>query len=84
MPNDTLPGLLERAILVLMDLIKLIVWIIVGLLALSFFGISLRALVDTPTNQDNVEFLITTLHMGWDYIVSWWQGFSSVFDVGGN
>lgn len=84
MPNDTLPGLLERAILVLMDLIKLIVWIIVGLLALSFFGISLRALVDTPTNQDNVEFLITTLQMGWDYIVSWWQGFSSVFDVGGN
>ena len=67
-----------------MDLIKLIVWIIVGLLALSFFGISLRALVDTPTNQDNVEFLITTLQMGWDYIVSWWQSFSSVFEVGGN
>ncbi len=49
----------------------LIVWVVIGLLALSFFGISLRALVDNPTNQDNMEFLVTTLQMGWAYIEAW-------------
>jgi hypothetical protein len=52
-------------------MIRLIVWIIIGLLALSFFGISLRAIAGSPTNQDNIAFLTSTLHMGWDYIVAW-------------
>jgi hypothetical protein len=52
-------------------MVHLIIWIVIGLLALSFFGISLRALVDNPTNQDNMEFLTSTLHMGWDYILAW-------------
>lgn len=52
-------------------MLHLIVWVVIGLLALSFFGISLRALVDNPTNQDNMEFLTSTLAMGWDYIQAW-------------
>lgn len=52
---------------------RLIVWIIVGLLALSFFGISLRALVDNPTNQDNWQFLLAMLRDGWDYIETWFR-----------
>jgi hypothetical protein len=52
-------------------MVKLIIWIIIGLLALSFFGISLRAIASSPTNQDNISFLIDTLRMGWDYIVAW-------------
>ncbi len=60
-------------------MVHLIVWILVGLLALSFFGISLRALVDNPTNQDNMEFLVTTLQMGWDYIVAWFTNLFSGF-----
>lgn len=60
-----------------MDLIKLLVWIFIGLLALSFFGISLRALVDNPTNQDNLEFLMTTLSMGWDHITAWFANFAA-------
>lgn len=62
-----------------MDLVRLVVWIIIGLLALSFFGISLRALVDNPTNQDNMEFLVKTLEMGWGYVVVWWESFVSTF-----
>ena len=50
---------------------RLIIWIIVGLLALSFFGISLRGLVDSPTNQDNVSFLTQMLNAGWDMISTW-------------
>jgi hypothetical protein len=52
-------------------MVHLIVWVVIGLLALSFFGVSLRALVDNPTNQDNMEFLTSTLEMGWDYIEAW-------------
>lgn len=55
-------------------MVHLIVWVVVGLLALSFFGVSLRALVDNPTNQDNVSFLVTMLEMGWGYIETWWNG----------
>lgn len=52
-------------------MIKLIIWIIIGLLALSFFGISLRAIAGSPTNQDNIQFLLMTLHQGWEYLVAW-------------
>lgn len=52
-------------------MVHLIVWIVIGLLALSFFGVSLRALVDNPTNQDNMEFLTSTLTLGWAYIEAW-------------
>lgn len=54
-------------------MIRLIVWVVIGLLALSFFGISLRALVDNPTNQDNWQFLLALLRDGWDYIATWFE-----------
>ncbi|MGB4076098.1 MAG: hypothetical protein WBK28_00120 [Minisyncoccia bacterium] len=66
-----------------MDIAKLIVWIVIGLLALSFFGISLRALVDNPTNQDNMEFLVSSLEIGLDYITAWWNDFISTFSFPG-
>lgn len=58
-------------------MIKLIIWIIIGLLALSFFGISLRAIAGSPTNQDNIQFLLMTLHQGWEFIVNWVEDFFS-------
>lgn len=61
-------------------MIKLIIWIIIGLLALSFFGISLRAIAGSPTNQDNIEFIVTTLQQGWDYIVAWFASIIDAFD----
>ncbi|MCI0597715.1 hypothetical protein L0Y34_01435 [Candidatus Parcubacteria bacterium] len=65
-----------------MDLIKTAIWIVIGLLALSFFGISLRALVETPTTQDNWSFLVSTLEIGWDYIAAWFSDFFSIFGGG--
>ena len=59
-------------------MVRLIIWIIIGLLALSFFGVSLRALVESPTSQDNFGYLFSLLREGWDYIVTW---FESVADL---
>ncbi len=55
-------------------MVKLIIWVVVGLLALSFFGISLRGLIDSPTNQDNIQLLWTMFHDGWVIIKAWLDG----------
>lgn len=55
-------------------MVKLIIWVIVGLLALSFFGISLRALIDSPTNQDNIQLIWTMFSNGWHFIKLWLDG----------
>lgn len=60
-------------------MIRLVVWIFIGLLALSFFGISLRSLAGSPTNQDNIAFLISVLQDGWRYISAWFHQFLSMF-----
>jgi hypothetical protein len=52
-------------------MLRLIFWIIVGLLALSFFGVSLRGLVNSPTNQDNLSFLSHLLREGWASMSLW-------------
>lgn len=59
-------------------MVRLIIWVIIGLLALSFFGVSLRALVESPTSQENFTYLWALLQQGWDYIVNW---VSSFFDL---
>ncbi len=41
----------------------------VGLLVLSFFGISLQHLVDSPTTQANFHYIGDLLSKGWDDIV---------------
>lgn len=60
-------------------MIRLIVWIIIGLLALSFFGISLRAIAGSPTNQDNLAFLLSVLKDGWEYIRTWFESVFALF-----
>jgi len=47
-------------------LIKAIIIIVVALLILSYFGISLRNLANSPTNQDNVSYIATTTVSVWD------------------
>lgn len=63
---------------------RLIIWIVIGLLALSFFGISLRGLVENPTNQDNLSFVFAMVDSGWSMIKMWlfdmWDIVRGVFD----
>lgn len=54
-------------------MVRLIIWIVIGLLALSFFGVSLQALVENPTNQNNMQYLGNMLEQGWDYLVAWFE-----------
>jgi hypothetical protein len=77
-PKPPFQALLQASILI--PMIRLIVWIFIGLLALSFFGISLRSLAGSPTNQDNVAFLISVLKDGWSYIEAWFVEVFSVFE----
>lgn len=60
-------------------MVKLIVWIAIGLLALSFFGISLKSLIDSPTNQENVSFLTQLLQQGWNTMAAWLHTFLMPF-----
>jgi hypothetical protein len=46
--------------------IKWIIIIVVALLALSYFGINLRQLVNQPTTQDNVSYVASTTVTVWD------------------
>jgi len=66
-------------------MVRLVIWIVIGLLALSFFGISLQGLVDNPTNQDNVSFLSQMIRSGWDMILNAftdiWQTLKNLFNV---
>lgn len=54
-------------------MIHLIIWIIIGILALSFFGISLRSIVESPASQDNFSYFFMLVQQGWDYIVAWFE-----------
>lgn len=52
-------------------MLKLIAWVVIGVLALSFFGISLRELVQDPQTVDNFRFLQTLLRDGWAFLTGW-------------
>ncbi|MBU0750028.1 hypothetical protein KKH15_00735 [Patescibacteria group bacterium] len=52
-------------------MIRLVIWIVVGVLALSFFGVSLKGLIQDPTTQDNFSFLSELVQEGWDHISDW-------------
>jgi hypothetical protein len=52
-------------------MIKLVILIVIALLVLSFFGISLRTLVLSPTAQDNFTFAWSLVMQGWNWLVAW-------------
>lgn len=47
-------------------MLKFIFWIIVGVLALSFFGISLETVVNSPAGQANFSYL-------WQIVLDLWH-----------
>ncbi len=50
-------------------MLRLIVLIIIGILVLSFFGISLQNLVHSPTTQMNFAFVWQLIVAGWNEIL---------------
>jgi hypothetical protein len=51
-------------------MLKLIILIIIGLLALSFFGISLQHIVDMPTTHENFVYVTGLLTVGWNQLIA--------------
>ncbi len=48
------------------DMLRLIFWVVVGVLALSFFGISLQSIISSPAGQENFAYV-------WHLVVSLWN-----------
>ncbi|MDD5164984.1 MAG: hypothetical protein PHG25_00370 [Candidatus Pacebacteria bacterium] len=46
--------------------IKWIIIIVIALLVLSYYGFSLRTLVDSPVTQDNIHYVATSTVSVWD------------------
>lgn len=52
-------------------MLKLIFWIFVLFLALSFFGISIQAIVNSPAGQANLAYLSSLLLQLWLWATHW-------------
>jgi len=49
---------------------RLIFWIIILVLALSFFGISIQAIISSPAGQENIAYASHLLSQGWQWLVT--------------
>lgn len=50
---------------------KAIFWIFVLVLALSFFGISIQAIINSPAGQENFGYMMNLLSQGWQWLTEW-------------
>ncbi len=48
---------------------KLAIYIVAGILLLSFFGISLQAIVNSPAGQENFAYLWILTKMFWHWLL---------------
>ena len=51
-------------------MLKLIFWLLVLFLALSFFGISIQTIITSPTGQANLAYIMYLLVSGWQWFTS--------------
>ena len=49
-------------------MLRLLFWVLVLILGLSFFGISIQAIVTSPAGQANFSYLFELLVQSWDWI----------------
>ena len=51
-------------------MLRIIFWVVIAVLFLSFFGISVQNLFENPTTQTNFDFVIDLVEKGWQAIWS--------------
>lgn len=56
-------------------MLKTIFWTLVLILALSFFGISIQAIVNSPAGQQNFAYIGGLLSQGWEWLLHFVQRF---------
>lgn len=49
-------------------MLHVVFWSLVLLLALSFFGISIKAIMMSPAGQENVQYLTGLFVQGWQWL----------------
>ncbi len=54
-------------------MLNLALWIFILLLGLSFFGISIEAIIHSPAGEANFGYLLYLLDQIWDVVVSYIQ-----------
>lgn len=60
----------ERAYTDLIAMLKVTFWIFVLVLALSFFGISIVAIINSPAGQENFGYLAFLIVSGWQWVAT--------------
>lgn len=58
-------------------MIRTIILILVIVLVLSFFGISIQSVVNSPTGQENFGFLFDLVRDGWKIVQDSWEHFEA-------
>ncbi len=51
-------------------MLKLLIYVAILLLVLSFFGISLQHLIESPATQANFAYAVSLLKEGWQDLVT--------------
>lgn len=46
-------------------------WVFILFLALSFFGISIQAIINSPAGQENFGYLVDLLIQAWLWATQW-------------
>jgi hypothetical protein len=54
-------------------MIRFLIILAILILALSFFGISIRSIVNSPVGHDNFTFMWELIKTGWHILVGWYQ-----------
>lgn len=55
----------------MVHMLRLVFWIFILFLALSFFGISIQAVVNSPTGQANLAYLLYLANEAWLFATAW-------------
>ena len=50
---------------------QLAFWIFVLFLALSFFGISVKGIIESPAGQENLAYLVYLIVSGWHWLIQY-------------
>lgn len=53
------------------EMFRLAFWLFILFLALSFFGISIQAIVNSPAGQENILYLSDLLTKAWLWSTEW-------------
>ncbi len=57
-------------------MIRFIIVLAILVLALSYFGISIRHIVESPSGSDNFSYVWNLVENGWNILVAWITGFA--------